>query len=52
MKTKKVIINGKRRIVIVNDVSGVDKTLEAVLRVMGSNWEYDSNGDVKSKGKN
>ena len=55
MKTKKVIINGKKRIVIVNNTSGVDKTLQAVLRVMGSNWEYindyDSNEDVKSQNK-
>lgn len=41
---RKVIINGKRRIIIVNHVSGEDKTREAVLAAMGTDkWEYKSN---------
>ncbi|MCR3759349.1 hypothetical protein KYB31_10155 [Clostridium felsineum] len=52
MKTKKIIINGRKRIVIVNNISGVDKTLQAVLKVMGSEWEYsdDFNDDKNITG--
>ncbi|MBU3208581.1 hypothetical protein KPL28_02890 [Clostridium algidicarnis] len=40
MNIKTEIINGKKRIIITNKASGVDKTKEAVLSVMGPGWEY------------
>ncbi len=50
MKAKSEIINGKRRIIITRSCSGVDKTREAVLMVMGPGYEYD-NKDEKSQKK-
>ncbi|KIE47127.1 hypothetical protein U732_1090 [Clostridium argentinense CDC 2741] len=41
MQVKTEIINGRRRLIITKGVSGVDKTKEAVLAVMGSEWEYE-----------
>ncbi len=40
MEIKTEITNGKKRIIITNKASGVDKTKEAVLLVMGPGWEY------------
>lgn len=38
--TKVIIVNGKTKMIIRKTCSGVDKTKEAVLRVMGPEWEY------------
>lgn len=41
MRAKKVIANGRSRIIVINEVSGIDKTREAVLLAMGADkWEY------------
>lgn len=40
MKYKSEIVDGKRRMIITRSISGVDKTKEAVARVMGKDWEY------------
>lgn len=40
MKPRTELVDGKKRIVITRAVSGVDKTKEAVLAVMGKNYEY------------
>lgn len=40
LKAKSEIINGRKRIIFSRQASGVDKTKEAVLKVMGGEWEY------------
>lgn len=44
---EKVIVNGKKRIVMTKNISGVDKSKEAVLRVMGSGWEFEETNKKK-----
>ena len=41
MRCRSEIVNGKKRIIITRSVSGVDKAKDAVLRVMGSGYEYE-----------
>lgn len=49
MQARSEIIDGKKRIIIIRKSSGVDKTKEAVLKVMGPGWEYDdTDKDTKS----
>lgn len=40
MKIKTELVNGKKRLIITKEASGVDKTKEAVLKVMGPGWSY------------
>jgi len=47
MEIRTEIVRGKRRIIIIESSSGVDKTKEAVLKVMGKDWEYKNESDSK-----
>lgn len=40
MQIRKELVDGKKRIIVIKEASGVDKTKEAVLRVMGPGWKY------------
>lgn len=40
MQIRTELVDGKKRIIVIKEVSGVDKTKEAVLRVMGPGWKY------------
>lgn len=43
IQIKSEIVYGGKRIFITRSASGVDKTREAVLKVMGPGWEYAEN---------
>ncbi|MEW9093985.1 MAG: hypothetical protein AB2417_02785 [Clostridiaceae bacterium] len=40
MQIRTELIDGKKRIIVTKEASGIDKTKEAVLKVMGPGWEY------------
>lgn len=40
MQIRTELVSGKKRIIVIKEASGVDKTKEAVLRVMGPGWRY------------
>lgn len=40
MKIKYEILEGKKRMIIIRYASGIDKAKEAVLKVMGNEYEY------------
>jgi hypothetical protein len=50
MEIKTILVKGKKRIIITRSVSGVDRTREAVLLVMGPGYEYiDDKKENKTK---
>jgi hypothetical protein len=40
MQIRTEIVNGKRKVIITRSASGIDRTREAVLSVMGKGYKY------------
>ncbi|MCX7884276.1 MAG: hypothetical protein N2448_04515 [Caloramator sp.] len=40
MKIKTEYVCGKKRVIIIREATGIDKTKEAILKVMGEDWEF------------
>lgn len=52
LEKRSEIIDGKKKIIITREASGVDKTKEAVLRVMGPGWRYKDDEDKAEENYN
>lgn len=46
MIVKIITVNGKTKMIVKKTCSGVDKTKEAVLKVMGPEWMYEDEPEV------